>query len=136
MTSAPMDRAEFKRACLNLLDEVAIEHPAGHQGAYAARYILRSEAGLPIALMFEKGLRTPAHLWVATRHLPFQLPEGVKAREYPAAALYRPADDGEKAYGRHAGLKAMRELANIDLVRLTVETVGQLTALVQGLKAV
>lgn len=136
MATGSTSRSDFKRACLALLDAVAVEHPAGHQGVYAARYILQTADGQPIALMFEKGERTPAHIWVATRHLAFQLSEGVTVREYPADALYQPADDGEKTYGRHAGLKAMRELANVDLVRVTVETVGQLQTVVQGLKAV
>lgn len=136
MPAQSIGRSDFKRACLALLDEVAVEHPAGHQGVYAARYVLRTADGRPIALMFEKSERTPAHFWVAMRHLAFQLPEGVTVREYPAATLYRSADDGEKTYGRHAGLKAMRELANVDLVRVTVETVRQLQTVVQGLKAV
>ncbi len=71
MTAAPGSRTDLKRACLTLLDEVAVEPPAGHQGIYAARYILLTDLGQPIALMFEKGERTPAHLWVAKRHLSF-----------------------------------------------------------------
>ena len=33
------DRAALKSAVLAILDQVALEHPVGHQGKLAARYV-------------------------------------------------------------------------------------------------
>src|SRR5690606_25005406 len=57
-----MIRKELKLACLALLDDAAVEHPSGHQGKSAARYILRSENDDRIELMFEKGENSRANL--------------------------------------------------------------------------
>jgi len=37
-----MDRDALKLRCVTPLDECAIEHPAGHQGKLAARYLVQS----------------------------------------------------------------------------------------------
>lgn len=60
-----MNREEFKLACLAILDGVASEHPAGHQGKLAARYLLRTGGGAAIELLFEKGPNTPPNLWLS-----------------------------------------------------------------------
>lgn len=122
-----MTRAELKAVCLALLDEYAVEHPAGHQGKLAARYVLRSRAGERIGLMFEKHEATPANLWVDRRYASNLLDTGAEVRAYPASALYLPTEPGAKRqYGRHAALKAMRDLAHVDLVRFTIDRPDQL----------
>ncbi|MBC2834069.1 hypothetical protein [Paragemmobacter straminiformis] len=121
------NRAEFKAACLALLDRLCIEHPAGHQSKLAARYILISRSGERIPIMFEKAPNVAAQLWLRaehTRHLGKGLGE---TRSYPAHALYTEKDEkGRPIYGRHAALKAMRDMANADLVKLEIEWIGQL----------
>lgn len=49
-----MDRDQLKHNCLERLDAGAIEHPTGHQGKLAARYLLRRGDGDRVELMFEK----------------------------------------------------------------------------------
>lgn len=59
---------------------------------------------------------------------------GIDALVYPASALYQASEGGEKrTYGRHAGLKVMRDLANADLVRFTIERPGQMQFLLGAL---
>lgn len=136
MTEASMTRAELKAICLALLDEAALDHPAGHQGKLAARYILRAGDGERIGMMFEKHEATKAHLWLEQRHARHLMDAGIDHRVYPAAALYQEGASGEKqAYGRHAALKAMRDLANADLVRFTIDRVGQMEMILTKLAA-
>lgn len=121
-----VDRAELKARCLELLDAMAIEHPAGH-GKLCARYIMRTQDGDRIELMFERGDNTRPHLWMAEKHARSFISCGAQYREYPAVSLYRPAQDsGKPTYGRHSALKAMRDLANADLIRFTIDTSTQL----------
>lgn len=127
------DRGELKAACIEALDAAAVEHPAGH-GKQFARYILRSAAGERIELMFEKGEKSAANLWLANRHLGDLTAAGIEYRIYPAAALYQTEDgEGQKAYGRHSALKSMRGLANADLVRFTIATTKQMEAILTKL---
>ena len=127
MSGVLFSRANLKAACVALLNERATEHPARHQSKYVARYILASASGARIAMMFEKGDRTPAHLWMELRFARALSTAEAAVRVYPASALYLGDQQGrEPAYGRHAGLKPMRELAQADLARLTVESVAQL----------
>ncbi|ETD86372.1 hypothetical protein ACTTAF_13365 [Rhodobacter capsulatus] len=134
MTEAAKTRADLKRACLAMLDAVAIEHPAGHQGVYVARYLLVSRGGDRIGLMFEKGERSAANLWLA-RRFASALPEaGIVMRDYPASALHQLSADGkERSYGRHSALKSMRDLANVDLVRFTIERPTEMRLILDGL---
>ncbi|MCZ8133501.1 MAG: hypothetical protein O9248_00500 [Rhodobacteraceae bacterium] len=105
-------------------------HPAGHQTKLAARYLLPTQDGDRIALMFEKGPSSPAYLWMRSEHATRMAHLGISRREYPAADLYAATDGkGRPVYGRHAALRQMRELANADLVRFEVEQVSQLQAL-------
>jgi hypothetical protein len=62
LSDAIMTRNTLKAACLSLLDTAAAEHPAGHQGKLAARYVLRSRSDERIGLMFEKSEKTKALL--------------------------------------------------------------------------
>ena len=117
----------MKAACIALLIERATEHPAGHQSKYVARYVMVAASGARVAMMFEKGDRTPAHLWMELRFARALSTAEAALRVYPATALYLGDQQyREPAYGRHAGLKPMRELAHADLARMTVESVGQL----------
>lgn len=126
------DREQLKSSCLGLLDAAAIEHPAGH-GKLFARYVLRSEEGDRIELMFEKGEKSPAHLWLTRRHALPLLTMGMEFR----AELYQPTEPGGKpVYGRQSALKSMRDLANADLVRLKIERVEQMEMILAKLVAV
>ncbi|MCZ0963875.1 hypothetical protein [Paracoccus benzoatiresistens] len=122
-----LSRSELKAACLALLDAAAIEHPAGHQGKLAARYLLRTEANERIGLMFEKDERTKANLWVDQAFVRELLDSDIEQRTYLASSLYRSeVPGGKQTYGRHAALKAMRDLAHADLVRFTISEPDQL----------
>jgi len=134
MTGQALTRSELKAACLALLDATAIEHPAGHQGRLAARYLLRTDANERVGLMFEKGDKTQAHLWVESRFVRDFTGHGIESRVYLASALYQPAGDGQKAaYGRHAALQSMRDLAHADLVRFTISEPQQLQQVLEHL---
>jgi len=132
-----MTRQELKAECLALLDQNAVEHPAGHQGKLAARYVLRSNVGARIGLMFEKSDKTKALLWVEHRFLRHLVDGDIEFKLYPASALYQAGEPDEKqSYGRHAALKSMRDLAHVDLVRLTIDRVEQLRTILTYLAAV
>lgn len=118
MTTA---RDDLKRFCLAALDQVAVEHPAKHQGQYAARFVLRSHSGDRVEIMFEKGPRSPANLWIDRRHAEQLLSSGIEFREYPAAGTTLIVD-GKRRYGRHSALAAMRGLCDADLVRFRLDT--------------
>lgn len=128
-------RSELKAACLAILDEQAIEHPLGHQGVHAVRYLLRCDGGDRAELMFEKGDRTPANLWVAERRIhAFATSAGIPFRQSPASSLFVRTDaKGRAVYGRHAALRPMRELAHADLLCFCIEDAGQLTAILTHL---
>jgi hypothetical protein len=128
-------REEIKAACLALLDAVAIEHPAGHS-KHIARYILRSQSGERIEMMFEKGEKSRSNLWLAGIHTEGLMDGSIEVRAYPASDLYRAAEPGESpTYGRHAGLKVMRDLANADLVRFTVTRTAELERIIKRVSA-
>lgn len=136
MTTVELTRAELKAACLELLDRAAVEHPAGHQGKLAARYILRSAGGDRIGVMFEKGDKTKAYLWLDQRSAGNLADAGIESRLYPASSLYQLDEaSGKPAYGRHAALKSMRDLAHADLVRFTISQQGQLETILTALAA-
>lgn len=129
-----MNRKDLKALCLVSLDAAAVEHPSGHQRKYAARYVPDAQSGERIGLMFQKDENSAPNLWVAQRFATELMEAGIDTRVYPASALYQAAGDGERrTYGRHAGLKAMRELANADLVRFTIERPGQMQFLLAAL---
>jgi hypothetical protein len=122
MTGDDVGRAALKRACLRHLEAGASEHPAGHQGKLAARYVLRSASGEGIELMFEKGPATPAHLWILRQFADSLSDAGIMSKHSPAALLYQQTDTaGRPKYGRHSALRPMRQLANADLTCFTIE---------------
>jgi hypothetical protein len=124
----PMNRDELKAACVRHLDERAIEHPAGHQGKLAARYVLRGQGGDVIELMFEKRPGTRPNLWVPARRVTGLLDEGeLDYRLAPASILYATKGaNGKPVYGRHSALKPMPELAESDLVCFHLASLTQL----------
>lgn len=136
MTEVSDDRAALKSAVLAQLDKAAMEHPVGHQGKLAARYVLRSQSGERIELMFEKGPKSPPHLWMTRAHATAIGDIGVPMREYPASDVNRVSETatGRAIYGRHAALKSMRGLAVADLVRLTPETEEQAATILERLR--
>lgn len=137
MTAAIMTRKELKVACLAMLDQNAVEHPAGHQGKLAARYVLRSKVGGRIGLMFEKSDKTKPLLWVEQRFLRELVVSDIEFRVYPASSLYQTVEPGGKQpYGRHAALKSMRDLAHADLVRFSIDRVEQLRTILTHLATV
>lgn len=137
MTSGDVTRAALKHSCLRQLEARAIEHPAGHQGQFAARYLLRSASGEVIDLMFEKGPRTPANLWLLHAFAKNIWDAGIAARYSPGALLYQQKDaTGKLKYGRHSALKPMRQLANADLVCLTIRHEAEIEDLLARLAAI
>ena len=128
-------RGGLKVACLALLDTVAIEHPAGHTGS-VARYLLRSNDDDRIELMFEKGPKSRANLWLTRALVGDLLSAGIEFRLYPASDLYKPTEaGGEPSYGRHTALKKMRDLANADLVRFTIYRVEEVQKILREVVA-
>lgn len=136
MTDARAARKALKNTCLELLDRVAVEHPAGHQFKLAARYVITSRGGERIGLMFEKHESVPAQVRVARHYGKDLLGNEIPVCEYHAEKLYTSSDANvEPAYGRHAALKSMRDMANVDLLRFTVESRAQLERIVLHLAA-
>jgi hypothetical protein len=122
MSEADISRAALKSACLRQLESRATAHPAGHQGKLAARFVLRSASGEGIELMFEKGPRAPANLWILSAFAENVTDLGISSRHSSAAMLYQQKDAaGKLQYGRHSALKSMHQLANADLVCFTIE---------------
>lgn len=134
MNAPVMNREMLIAACLTLLDRTAVEHPARHQGKLAARYIIRANSDERIGLMFEKSGRTKPFLWLARAHALDLLEAEIEFRVYLASSLYQEAEPGGKRpYGRHAALKSMRDLANADLVRFSVDRIGQMALILEKL---
>lgn len=87
--------------------------------------------------MFEKSDKTKPLLWVELRFLRDLVHDDIEFKLYPASALYQAVEPGgQQPYGRHAALKGMRDLANADLVRLTIDRVEQLGTLLAHLATV
>ena len=128
-------RDALKAAILQRLAGLAVEHPSGHQGKLAARFVLRSHSGEGIELMFEKGPATPANLWMH-RKFAEQLPDtGIERKESPASALFAvKSETGKTIYGRHAGLLSMRQLADADLVCFKLKSTSDLEAILEALR--
>lgn len=109
---------ELKRLCIERLDEAAMEHPSGHQGKLAARYLLKRPDGDVVELMFEKGPKNPPNLWVTNTRVAELISQSeLQFRLSPASILFnKKGSDGKPVFGRHSALKAMRELGHADLV--------------------
>lgn len=128
-------RAALKFAILQRLSEVATEHPAGHQGKLAARFVFRSHDGEGIELMFEKGRNSPPNLWMHQERAELLMTSGIDHRKSEAATLYAVTNEmGKKTYGRHAALLAMHQLANADLVRFKLTSLDELEMMIETLR--
>lgn len=126
-------RDDMKAACIAVLDEAALEHPAGHTGS-VGRYVLRSKVGDRIEILFEKRGKGRSKLWIAQQHAGALLDAGMELRTYPASDIYKSSEDGgHLSYGRHSALKSMRGLANADLVRFTINQVEQVEVILAKL---
>lgn len=130
-----MNRDQLKTACMRRLDERALAHPAGHQGKLAARFVLRGQGGDAIEMMFEKGPRTRANLWVAERRVCRLMQESdLDHRLAPASVLFATRGaNGKPIYGRHSALKTMRELAEADLVCFQINALAELDRILDHL---
>lgn len=113
-----MASEELKRHCLARLNERAMEHPSGHQGQLAARFLLKRSDGDVVELMFEKGPKSPPNLWVANNRVGGLIEQsGLQFRLSPASILFtKKGSNGKPLYGRHSALKPMQELGHSDLV--------------------
>lgn len=131
-----MNRVALKLKCLELLDEVAFEHPAGHQGKLAARYLLRCSNGDRAELMFEKGEKTPASLWVAHKRVVGLISKpGLHFHSSPTSILFASeSPSGRPTYGRHSALKSMRELGNGDLICFKITRTEELEYILEHLR--
>lgn len=130
-----MNRNELKSYCIARLTDCAIEHTAGHQGKLAMRFRLMGSSGAVVALMFEKGLNTPANLWIASELLcNFGAMAEMNTRSSPASAVYSTiGKNGEPIYGRHSALKTMHELNQIDLTCIQVTSAGEIDQILDHL---
>jgi hypothetical protein len=128
----PSPRMQLKKSILDLLDKVGREHPSGHQGAYANRYVVSAAGGRPVEVMFEKSERVPANIWCPAGVA--KLVSDVPVKESLKVSLWQ-LKKGERQYGRHSGLRAMPQLAEADLVKFQPETVAQARKVVDAVLA-
>jgi hypothetical protein len=125
-----MDRATLKRAIVALLDTLASEHPQGHQRSKGRRYVLRSEFGADVALMFEQNEGSPPNLWVEERlGAPLKGCTATAPKRSSAAALFR----SPGKYGRHSALQSMPELEAADLLCFAPRDLEEVGRLLDGL---
>lgn len=130
-------RAFLKRAALGLLNAVADEHPLGHQTSKAARYIMVSDDGARVEIMFEKNDDSPPNLWCLERAAGAALIAAQAPRRSTASGLWtKRGKDGERLYGRHSALKEMPQLGEADLVCFTPETVADIGQIIDRLSRV
>jgi hypothetical protein len=127
-------RALVKRALVALLDELADEHPAGHQPGYAARYVLTTDDGTQLEIMIEKGERSPPNVWMLRKAGAGLQRSGISAKTSPKSKLgTKIASNGKPAYGRHTGLRPMDQLAGEDLVYFVPENLTQVGSIIDHL---
>ena len=132
-----LGRAAFKRAIFVLLQEVAREHPLGHQDSKAARFVLTSRDGTDLEIMFEKKEDDPPNIWFLEKAADASLTASVSNEQSPASSLWRKlGKDGKPSYGRHSVLKTMRQLADADLVCFKPETFEQVGQIIDRLLSV
>ena len=136
MNDTPLTREDLKRACLNRLEAIAMEHPLGHQGKLAARYLLRQPDGTVVEIMFDKGPQSPANLWICERFVGSLLEGDIPFRRSQAQTLFATrSDDGRTIYGRHSALRPMRQLGTADLICFALRSPADLELILQVLLA-
>lgn len=133
--SMPITREALKKLVINRLDNIAKVHPAGHQSAYSNRYVLTSSAGERIEIMFDKGDKSHANLWLLERFLPAAVLGNLSTTPSPGSDVYRKRNTaGELVYGRHSALRSMLQLERGDLVCVNLQTFGELHAILGHLQ--
>ena len=144
-----MNEDEFKRLKRDIISRLgrkAKEHPMGHQGIYANRYVMRSFCGVQIELMFEKDDRflpnktpPPPNLWVKKDFVQRILQDRPRSMpliytESPKSKLYKTTGpNGKPNYGRHSALEKMPQLGNADLICFNVRSMDQLEYILKAL---
>lgn len=127
MTTAEIDLKNLKRAVVMRLDREAKEHSKGHQANYANRYTMRSADGMLVELMFEKGDKSPANLWVRQDFVQELLENQIPYTPSQASKLYQlVGKTGEKQYGRHSAIEDMMQLGKADLVCFDLRNMADL----------
>lgn len=127
MSASEIDLTNQKRAIVMQLDREAKEHSKGHQKSYANRYSMRSSDGALIELMFEKGEKSPANLWVKEDFVRDLLNGSIPFTISPASKLFQTVGKtGEKQYGRHSALEDMMQLGRADLVCFALRSMADL----------
>ncbi len=127
-----LPRKALKSACSLELDRRSRPHPAGSINK-AYRCLLDTSAG-EVAVMFERSPGVPAHFWLPSRVAStLSLPVD-RTKAYPASALWAKLNSkGERLYGRHSNLRAMPELKDANLTKVTLETVQELRNILSDL---
>lgn len=121
-----VDRPRLKSAIAAMLDVLAIEHPVGHQEAYARRHILNTRSAKRFELTFEQSLRTPDNIWFEAGVSGSLISSGIKHWLSPASALYtKPGKSGNPQYSRHSALEMMPALGRADLICMQPETLAE-----------
>lgn len=137
MSAPEIDLTNLKRAIIMRLDREAKEHSKGHQKSYANRYAMRSSDGALVELMFEKGEKSPANLWVKQDFVRDLLDGRIPFTPSPASKLYQTfGKTGEKQYGRHSALEDMMQLGKADLVCFALRNMGDLDRILTALAQV
>lgn len=127
MSIPEIDLTNLKRAIVMRLDREAKEHSKGHQKSYANRYSMRSSDGALVELMFEKGDKSPANLWIKQDFVKDLLDGSIPFSLSPASKLYQTiGKTGEKQYGRHSALEDMMQLGKADLVCFALRNMADL----------
>lgn len=115
---------------LNLFDTFAVEHPSRHQKKLLNRYVVK---GHELCFAFEKNLSTQVNIWCPIKVKDFV--SGIKNKESLSSELWKfnPVK-GKIEYGRHSGLKAMKELRDADLIVFSPETSEEGERVVEAIK--
>jgi hypothetical protein len=122
----PIDRGQLKAGIAAMLDGLAIEHPLGHQDAYARRYLMKTKNGASLELMYEQAAKTPANIWVLASHAKAKPASKIKQTASPVTKLYaKIGKRGKPVYGRHSALEKMPVLGMAELVCLRPETLAE-----------
>ena len=137
MNATNLEMKNLKIAVVMRLDREAKEHSKGHQSRYANRYSFRSSEGMLVELMFEKGLRSPANLWVKKDFVSELLDTTIPFTVSPASKLYATVGKtGETQYGRHSALEDMMQLRKADLVCFALRSLADLNRILELLAGV
>lgn len=123
-------RAKRKKELLALFDTFAVEHSSGHQPVKLNRYAIE---GSGLCFAFEKNYSSPANIWCPIKVKDFA--SGVKNKESLSSELWKfnPVK-GKIEYGRHWGLKKMKELRDADLIVFSPETSEEGKRVVEAIK--